>query len=152
MPVPRPIGGFLAVLTAVAVVAGCSSSSVTTTKLAFKTEETSFTAVPVSGQQEATPQPGDYVVITDDFRSGGKKVGGDFVHCTLITTEASLCSIGVELQGGELTLEGVGPAGGSGSFDVAITGGTGKYEKARGQVHFASTGAKTGEETFTIVT
>lgn len=129
----------------------CSSSGGGGSKtLTFKTVESSFTAVPVSGQSSATPQPGDYVVITDNFMDGNKVVGHDNVHCTLITTKSSLCNIGVQLPKGELTLQGIGPAGGTGSFSVAITGGTGSYDHARGTVHFRSTGSKTGMEVFHI--
>lgn len=132
-------------------VCGCSSSGGGDSKtLTFKTVESSFTAVPVLGQRSAASRPGDYVVITDKFMQDGKVVGHDNVHCTLITTKSSLCEIGVQLEKGELTLQGIGPAGGSGSFSVAITGGTGSYEHARGTVHFRSTGAKTGVETFHI--
>lgn len=134
-----------------ALVAACSSSaSAASTTLTYKTVEASFSAIPIAGQTSQQPQPGDYVVITDNYLQDGKIVGTDNVHCVLITAASSLCYIGVKLPKGELTLQGIGPAGGTGDFYVAITGGTGDYKSARGEAHFSSGKGNTGTETFTL--
>lgn len=83
---------------------------------------------------------GDRVVVRSDlFDEADNKVGE--THGTCTTTrggpdEAEQCVVTYTLPGGQLTVQGMyfnyidqGP------FDNAITGGTGKYEKARGSVH-----------------
>lgn len=120
--------------------------------LTYTTKLTSLTRVPVAGQASATPVPGDYVVITDEYRNArGRVVGTDVVHCTLITTEKSLCNMAVQLPKGQLELQGIGPAGGAGDFTVAIIGGTGAYAGARGEASFKSGPDDTGTETFRIL-
>jgi hypothetical protein len=118
--------------------------------LRFATKLNSITRVPVSGQTSATPQPGDYVVITDDYLRNGKVVGRDLVHCILVTTEHSLCFGAVELPGGQLELQGIGPAGGAGHFTIAVTGGTGHYANARGTAEIISGPDNTGTEIFRL--
>jgi hypothetical protein len=118
--------------------------------LRFATKLTKLTPVPVSGQTSAAPQPGDYVVITDDYLKNGKVVGHDLVHCILVTTEHSLCFAAVDLPGGQLELQGIGPAGGSGNFTIAVTGGTGRYANARGTAQIISGPNNTGTEIFRL--
>jgi hypothetical protein len=118
--------------------------------LRFATKLAKLTPVPVSGQTSAAPQPGDYVVITDDYLRDGKVVGHDIVHCILATTEHSLCFAAVDLPGGQLELQGIGPAGGSGNFTIAVTGGTGRYANARGTAQIISGPNNTGTEIFRL--
>jgi hypothetical protein len=83
--------------------------------LSYETKLTSLTPVPISGQTSEAPAPGDYVVITDEYLNAkGKVVGTDVVHCILITTKQSLCNVAVQLPKGQLELQGIGPAGGTG--------------------------------------
>lgn len=136
-------------LLAVALSGGSAGAAKRQT-LTFTTVETSFHAIPISGQTSSSPVPGDYVVVTDKYLQHGRVVGGDKVHCVLITTKASLCYAGVTLSQGELTLQGIGPPGAQGSFNLAITGGTASFATARGQVHFRSGAHNTGTESFSI--
>lgn len=119
--------------------------------LTYQTRLTSLTPVPVAGQGTASPQAGDYVVITDSYTRHGKRAGFDEVHCTLITLQASLCQVAVSLRGGQLELQGIGPAGGTGHFTVAVTGGTGLYANARGTATIVSGADNTGTETFHLL-
>ncbi|MFE2323282.1 hypothetical protein ACFXD5_05015 [Streptomyces sp. NPDC059385] len=83
---------------------------------------------------------GDSVVVRSDlFDAAHNKVGESHGTCTTTrggVDEAEQCVVTYTLPGGQLTVQGMyfnyldqGP------FDNAITGGTGKYEKARGSVH-----------------
>lgn len=120
--------------------------------LSYETKLTSLVPVPISGQASDAPVPGDYVVITDEYLNAkGKVVGTDVVHCILITTKQSLCNVAVQLPKGQLELQGIGPAGGTGDFVVAIIGGTGAYRSARGQARIKSGANNTGTETFHII-
>jgi hypothetical protein len=143
--------GLSAALAAVAVAAAPAGAVLKKpVTLRFATKLTKLTPVPVSGQASATPQPGDYVVITDDYLKNGKVVGHDLVHCILVTTEHSLCFAAVDLPGGQLELQGIGPAGGSGNFTIAVTGGTGRYAHARGTAQIISGPNNTGTEIFRL--
>ncbi|GAA0297825.1 hypothetical protein GCM10010302_40590 [Streptomyces polychromogenes] len=89
------------------------------------------------------------------FDKNGKEVGETGGSCTTTRVEnggAEECTVTYKLPGGQLTTQGLlfnilvpGPPP---SFDVAITGGTGKYDRARGQVHADTIG--TGVRRFTI--
>ncbi|MGW6877543.1 allene oxide cyclase barrel-like domain-containing protein [Streptomyces xanthophaeus] len=83
---------------------------------------------------------GDQVVVRSDlFDEAHNKVGETHGTCTTTrggADEAEQCVVTYILPDGQITVQGMyfnyldqGP------FDNAITGGTGKYEKARGSVH-----------------
>lgn len=88
----------------------------------------------------SSPSQGDQVVVRSDlFDEAHNKVGETHGTCTTTrggADEAEQCVVTYVLPGGQLTVQGMyfnyldqGP------FDNAITGGTGKFEKARGSVH-----------------
>jgi hypothetical protein len=86
-----------------------------------------------------SPTIGDQFVFSSDFFRGGKKVGFDGGFCTLVRLPALLECVGTNsLPGGQLTAQGLldyGPDFASeGPFKLAITGGTGRYKTAHGQV------------------
>ncbi|MFB6614846.1 hypothetical protein ACFCV9_11630 [Streptomyces sp. NPDC056367] len=106
----------------------------TITVLAEVQQLTRFPVAPGSVSQ------GDQVVVRSDlFDEEHNKVGETHGSCTTTrggADEAEQCLVTYILPGGQLTTQGVyfnyidqGP------FDSAITGGTGKYERARGSVH-----------------
>jgi hypothetical protein len=122
----------------------------TSETLSFKTRLTKLTAVPVAGQTSRKPRPGDYVVITDQYLAHGKVVGHDIVHCVLATKRTSLCIAAVSLPKGQLELQGIGPAGGTGHFTIAVTGGTRAYAHVTGTATIRSGAHNTGTETFRL--
>jgi hypothetical protein len=69
----------------------------------------------------------------------------------LVTTKESICFVAVSLPKGQLELQGIGPAGGTGDFTVAVTGGTGAYANARGTATIKSGANNTGTETFHLL-
>ncbi|WP_225803013.1 hypothetical protein [Streptomyces sp. NK15101] len=105
---------------------------------------------------EGSVSPGDRVVARSDLSyfsdETHTKIGESHVTCTTTrggADEAEQCVATYVLPGGELTVQGMyfnyldqGP------FDNAITGGTGRYDKARGSVHSEPNGP--GVRTFTI--
>ena len=82
---------------------------------------------------------GDQIVFADDLFRNGRKVGEDGVVCSLIRVEPSSavynCAGTLSLPSGQITFQGltVLPPG-SEPFVVAITGGTGAYRTARGEM------------------
>ncbi|MET7520224.1 hypothetical protein ABZS88_44140 [Streptomyces sp. NPDC005480] len=102
--------------------------------LAVVQQLTRFPVTPGSVSQ------GDRVVVRSDlFDKAHNKVGETHGTCTTTrggADEAEQCVVTYTLPGGQLAVQGMyfnyvdqGP------FDNAITGGTGKYDKARGSVH-----------------
>ena len=89
---------------------------------------------------------GDQLISTNDAFQDGRRVGEGHVVCTItrITgtapsrTVTSECLVTVILARGQITIQGAvtGPEQGAGPpFYNAVTGGTGAYRTARGEVH-----------------
>jgi hypothetical protein len=84
---------------------------------------------------------GDKTIFTNDLYRGGKKVGYDGVVCTVVRVNPQRtinCTISMQLPEGMiaaqlLRVEPLPPP--PTPFFIAITGGTGAYEGARGQIH-----------------
>jgi hypothetical protein len=74
--------------------------------------------------------PGDQILFSDTLLDqAGRRVGHDQARCTLMFAGEVLCDASFVLDGrGQLTIEGVG-------LTFAVTGGTGQFGKARGQLH-----------------
>jgi type II secretory pathway pseudopilin PulG len=83
---------------------------------------------------------GDQFIFSEDLFRDGKKVGHDGGVCTLVrlvprVSATTQCVVTASLPKGQITVQGLptftdGPA----SFLLAITGGTGAYKTAHGQV------------------
>jgi hypothetical protein len=88
--------------------------------------EADFTIVDTA---PAGDSPGDQILFTDDlFDPAGRRVGRDEARCTIMFRGDVLCDATFVLAGrGQLTIEGVG-------LTFAVTGGTGEFRKARGQM------------------
>jgi hypothetical protein len=143
------IGGVLAA-PALGATTATANAAPTSQTLTFKTRLTNIKRVAIPGQRSRRPAVGDSVVITDQYLAGGKVVGHDIVHCILATRRTSLCTAAVSLPKGQLELQGIGPAGGSGDFTIAVTGGTRAYAHATGTATIRSGRHNTGTETFRL--
>ena len=85
-----------------------------------------------------TSPVGDRIVWSAGiFDTNGHQVGKDVADCTVITADFTVqCLISVTLPGGQLTVQGMA----TGVDNVfAITGGTGAYKDARGDVRAVDT-------------
>jgi hypothetical protein len=89
-------------------------------------QEADFTIVDTA---PAGDSPGDQILFTDTLLDqAGRRIGGDQARCTLMFGGDVLCDATFVLDGrGQLTIEGVG-------LTFAVTGGTGQFSKARGQM------------------
>ncbi|MFJ3338002.1 hypothetical protein [Streptomyces sp. NPDC086766] len=108
------------------------------------------------GQPRRPPAQGDRTVFRSDlFDQYGNQVGDTGGTCVTTRVDnggAEECVVNYNLPGGQLTVQGMvfgilnpGPPP---SFDNAITGGTGVFDRARGSVHADTIG--TGTRRFTI--
>jgi hypothetical protein len=81
--------------------------------------------------------PGDLLIFTEQlFDSHGKRIGGDAATCVRLFDATSLCTGIYKLPGGQVMVQLLQP-GPTGTYDQAITGGTGRFAGARGTVTVA---------------
>ena len=84
----------------------------------------------------------DQFVFSNDLYSNGEKVGEDGGSCTVTRIAdagaTTLHCLGTNsLPGGQISVQGLAAPGEP--FELAVTGGTGRYRKARGQVYGENT-------------
>lgn len=107
---------------------------------------------------------GDSFVATEDLFRKGKKVGSDHAVCTLTRLEpptgtperfAAQCLATLVLPEGQITLQGVRTGSLSQQepprFTLAITGGTGVYKTAHGQVRIVDINETDSRLTLTLI-
>src|SRR5215211_2129710 len=88
---------------------------------------------------------GDQEIVGLNVLRGGKKIGEAGQICQFVrVTQASatdLCQVALSLPKGQITAQGLikSTAAGPGTFFLAITGGTGAYQTAHGQVKITAT-------------
>ena len=113
--------------------------------LTTHTVQQGFVDVDPKGQ---TPTLGDYQVFSDDVSQNGTKVGTDGGVCTIVNLDPSgtqftvQCQVTVSLPKGQLSTQGlltVPVTGTPPPFKFAITGGTGSYRTAHGQITVTDT-------------
>ena len=81
---------------------------------------------------------GDQLAFRSNLLVGGHKIGFNGGVCQLVGPPALFqCMATDSLPGGQLTVQGINDfSQGNGPFHFAITGGTGRYRTARGEVEF----------------
>jgi hypothetical protein len=85
----------------------------------------------------AGDSPGDVLVFTEQlFDLHGKRIGSDAASCVRLFDATSLCTGVYKLPGGQVMVQLLQP-GPTGTYDQAVTGGTGRFAGARGTVTVA---------------
>jgi hypothetical protein len=93
---------------------------------------------------------GDHAVFRSVFRTpGGAKAGDVHVVCTLVSKAAAQCDATARLHGGTLELSGLFNIT-SPDVQLAITGGTGAYDRARGQLSSHHVAGNVSRDTFDV--
>ena len=97
------------------------------TRLVIFGQEADFTIIDTA---PAGDSPGDQILFTDTLLDqAGRRIGRDEARCTVMFGDDVLCDATFVIDGkGQLTIEGVG-------LNLAVIGGTGRFKKARGQLH-----------------
>jgi allene oxide cyclase-like protein len=132
------LGALAGILLLSAIVAGASLSvaSAGETELRFRAKTTEQEFVDLGEKGESL---GDQFIFHDVLRQGGERVGHDGGVCTLTSLDLSQsqCVVTAWLADGQITAQGlIEPTGEFPErFVFAITGGTGAYEGASGEVH-----------------
>jgi hypothetical protein len=90
--------------------------------------------VKVVDNAPAGDSPGDVLVFTEKlFDSRGRQIGSDAATCVRLFDVTSLCTGLYKLPGGQVMVQLLQP-GPTGTYDQAVTGGTGRFAGARGTV------------------
>jgi hypothetical protein len=141
---------FLASGSALAASAGTSAAASQTIRLVAR--QVSATLVPVPGQTGHQLVPGDQLVFTDSLTRNGTSYGHNAIHCVIVVAADAVCVGAFTLPGGQLTIAGdVGSINSHGSKTVAVTGGTGQYQSARGQLTVKDRSATVSVDTFQLI-
>jgi hypothetical protein len=83
------------------------------------------------------PSAGDDLVFTERLlNTNGRQVGNDAASCIALFDQRSLCTGTYILPNGQILVQLLQP-GETGTYTQAITGGTGKYQRATGTVTVA---------------
>ncbi|WP_448638227.1 allene oxide cyclase barrel-like domain-containing protein [Geodermatophilus sp. URMC 63] len=87
------------------------------------------------------PSPGDAQVFLDDVRRDGTTIGTNAGSCTITSLSESrssvACTATLTLPEGQIAFQGAAdedPGAGPAGFTWAVTGGTGRYAGAEGEV------------------
>ncbi len=102
---------------------------------------------------------GDQFVTSSDFFRAGEKVGVDGVVCTLVQLEPMVsataqCVATAEFPKGQITVQGLltfSEETEGEPFLLAITGGTGKYKEAHGELKVVEVSETESQLTFKII-
>ena len=141
---------FLAFGSALAASAGTSVTAPQTIRLVAR--QVSVTLVPVPGQTGHRLVPGDQLVFTDSLTRNGASYGHNAIHCVIVVAADTICAGAFTLPCGQLTIAGdVGSVNSHGSKAVAVTGGTGQYHSARGQLTVKDRSATVSVDTFQLI-
>jgi hypothetical protein len=111
----------------------------------LKEVDTQATFVNISHTKNG--KPGDEFIFHAKFTSAGRLIGTADVVCTLVFNSNSNCVGTVKLPGGTLGVSTLAPSS-NGPVHVAITGGTGRFAKVRGQMTSTPTSNNTSSDVF----
>ena len=119
---------------AITTLSSAAASTSPADDLQLRATISDFTASP-NRAPDAPQQPGDQAFFIAQLTQNGKQVGLSPHHCTAITADYSLCEAVANLPGGQVSFQtALGGTNQAPRVAVAITGGTGKYRDAHGQL------------------
>ena len=100
----------------------------------FVLTETTTARASVDVDRSGTSSPGDAFIFHSVLTNGsGATVGTVDGHCVVLLGGRNLCHSVVSLEHGTLSTTFVASAG-SATLAISIDGGTGRYDRARGQI------------------
>ena len=107
---------------------------------------------PLQSSPMQPPSPGDVALIRARYPATGRVVALERTVCTVLDWPHAVCTITITLRGGHIVVADQLDALSRAPQSVAITGGTGLYRSARGQIVYRQTSDTTGTALFTIIT
>jgi hypothetical protein len=158
-----PLGVLVILVLAVVSLPAASASSSPTRSSAGEDKKVEVIRVTEVTVQEAFidvgeegDSVGDYFVFSSDLFRHGKKVGTDGGTGTFVRVEPDAFTVhfaaAAELPKGQITTQGLGTlTDGPLDFELAITGGTGRYRTAHGTLSVEDIGESETVLTFRII-
>lgn len=107
---------------------------------------------PLQSSPTQPPSPGDVALIRSRYPAAGRTVALERTQCTVVDWPHAVCSITITLRGGHVVATDQLDVVSRRPQSVAITGGTGLYRSARGQIVYRMTSETSGSAVFTIIT
>jgi hypothetical protein len=96
------------------------------------------------------PSLGDEIVFSEKLLNSGNQVGHQGAVCTTVSLQRqeAQCNATYSFPDGQITAQALIILGSNAPYDAPITGGSGKYQGAEGEIHVRSISATTGILTF----
>jgi hypothetical protein len=93
---------------------------------------------------------GDEIVFSNRLLKGDNQVGHEGAECTTVSRERNeaQCMATFDFGDGQITGQALVRLGDPTPYDVAITGGSGKYKGVEGEIHVTPVSATQGRHTF----
>jgi hypothetical protein len=93
---------------------------------------------------------GNEIVLSQNLLQGANQVGHDGSVCTEVSVarQEAQCIATYSFPGGQITAQALVNFGSTAPYDGSITGGTGKYEGAKGELHVQNVSPTQGILTF----
>ncbi|MFL5819471.1 MAG: hypothetical protein ACJ76S_02145 [Solirubrobacteraceae bacterium] len=107
---------------------------------------------PLQSSPTQPPSSGDVAIIRARYRAGRRSVALERTVCTVVDWPHAVCTITIALRGGHVISTDQVDAVSRAPQSLAITGGTGLYRSARGQIVLRQTSDTAGSAVFTIIT
>jgi hypothetical protein len=107
---------------------------------------------PLQASPTLPPSAGDVALIRSRYSQGGTTVAFERTTCTVIDWPNVVCDINLQLRSGHIISTDQLNANSRATQRLAITGGTGAYRNARGEIALRQTSETRGTAVFTIIT
>ncbi|HZC52717.1 MAG TPA: hypothetical protein VE441_09500 [Mycobacterium sp.] len=133
--------------------AAIPSASAGTQVLQFTGIPTSFTAIPERSGAGATQHAGDQSFFVISLSQDGHAAGRAPHHCVAVDANYAVCTSVAVLSGGQITMQtALEATSTSSTLVIAVTGGTGTYRGATGQLRVVRNADGSQSWTFDLTT
>ena len=150
----KRLGALGAVIAVVALAVGIALPAAGSTGHAAQDQTIRVTAVTTEQKLLDLGGPGfalgNEIVFSQKLLQGANQVGHDGSVCTEVSVarQEAQCIATYSFPGGQITAQALVIFGSTAPYDGSITGGTGKYEGAKGELHVQTVSPTEGILTF----
>jgi Allene oxide cyclase barrel like domain len=150
----KRLGALGAVIAVVALAVGIALPAAGSTGNAAQDQTIRVTAVTTEQKLLDLGGPGfslgNEIVFSQKLLQGANQVGHDGSVCTEVSVarQEAQCIATYSFPGGQITAQALVIFGSTAPYDGSITGGTGKYEGAKGELHVQNVSPTEGILTF----